>query len=107
MKVFNPHWPLCLMLVVLSGSAQVAAQISVVPATGIAPRSHNPEDAFLDSGIDAALHNTLTNQNADRARDTFEETRKACIACHTAEKLAVVNHGAVFKQGETFAPVPR
>lgn len=38
MKVFTPHWPLCLALALLSGSALVAAQVSVVPATGIAPR---------------------------------------------------------------------
>jgi hypothetical protein len=37
MKEFTSHWTLCLALAFLSGSAQVAAQVNVVPATGIAP----------------------------------------------------------------------
>jgi hypothetical protein len=194
MKVFNAHWPLCLALVVLTGSAQVAAQVSVVPATGITPRfpkadaelakqskppsrrwlldanddaermrrlelwggagdlemqdiSHrleelhsaiqkeswdlgiyhleklrgrmlvaaikrpartqNLEEVFLDSGIYTAMHSALTSKNADRARTTFEDTRKACMACHTAEKLAFINDSTVFKRLESFAPVAR
>lgn len=160
MKVFNAHGSLCLALVLLTGSAQVAAQVSVVPTPGISSsflqkgdewvtedmahrsealhsaiqkgdwdlgiyhleklrgrmltafikrptRIQNLEEAFLDSGIDAALHSTLISTNADRARATFEETRMTCMACHTAEKLVFVNDSTVFQQVETFAPVPR
>lgn len=160
MKVFNAYGPICLTLVLLTGSAQVAAQVSVVPTPNISSsfpqttdegvtedmahrfealhsaiqkgdwdlgiyhleklrgrmlaaftkrlaRTQNLEEAFLDSGIDAALHSTLISTNADRARATFEETRMTCMACHTAEKLVFVNDSAIFQRVETFAPVPR
>jgi hypothetical protein len=100
MKVFTTHWSFCLALLVLPGSAQVAA-------VELADRPQNLEEVFQDSGIDAGLHSALISKNADRARATFEETRKACMACHTAEKLALINHSTVFERVKTFAPVAR
>jgi hypothetical protein len=189
--MFTSHWPLCMALALLPGSAQVAAQISVVPATGITPRfpkadaelakqakppsrrwlmdanddiermrrlelwggagdlemqeiahrleelhsaiqkenwdlgiyhlekmrgrmlvaaikrptrTQNLEDMFLDSGIYTSMQNALTSKNAELARVMFEDTRLACMACHTAEKLAFINDSSVFKRVASFPP---
>jgi hypothetical protein len=192
MKVFTANWPLCLALAFLPGSAHVAAQVSVVPVTGIAPRfprgdaelakqakppsrrwltdanddaermrrlelwggagdlemqdianrlqelhnaierenwdlgiyhlekmrgrmlvaaikrptrTQNLEDVFLDSGTYTAMHNALTSKNAERSRAMFENTRLACMACHTAEKLTFINDSTIFKRVASFAPL--
>ena len=48
-----------------------------------------------------SLHEALSAKNSVQARVEFQSTRLACMACHVAEKVALVDASAVFKRIRT------
>jgi hypothetical protein len=70
-------------------------------------RTRNMEAIFLDSGAYQGLHDALTAKDPGKAREGFTRARGACMACHTAERVAFVNESAVFGEVPAFpAPPP-
>ncbi len=65
-------------------------------------RTQNMESMFFDSGIYRNLHDALTSQDPELARQQFEKMRQACMGCHIAEKIGFINGNSVFNRLSTF-----
>ena len=67
-------------------------------------RTQNLEDAFLENGVWKSMHDALHTGNAENIRAEFHAVRKACMNCHTEEKVGFLNDNAVFSRTEKFPP---